>query len=202
MKKLNQLLIIEADDDAPPLLPQFPFLPSFSERAPVVLSLKQVSDATVALSFHFIMLHSRLTTMHHFRQFVELYTSFPYSSIVIVSPQQDEELGLLALEAGAEDCIKSGQLTPAFMSKAVITSLRRNRAEYEVSQYRTQLLACLQNTPNVAVQWYNSKSEVLFWNKASEAIFGWTAEEAMGKRLQELINAPASEALWLYKMQH
>ncbi len=45
--------------------------------------------------------------------------------------------------------------------------------------------------PNVAVQGYNSKREVIFWNKTSENIYGYTEHEAVGQKLEDLI-IPAS----------
>jgi PAS domain S-box-containing protein len=41
--------------------------------------------------------------------------------------------------------------------------------------------------PNVAVQGYNEKRAVIYWNKASEIIYGYTKEEALGKQLEDLI---------------
>jgi len=44
-----------------------------------------------------------------------------------------------------------------------------------------------ERTTNIAVQGYNRFHEVIFWNKASEDLYGFTAAEAMGKKLEELI---------------
>lgn len=140
--------------------------------------------------------------MLHLQQFIELHSAFNNSSIIIVGDKHDEDICLLALEAGAEDCINKTHLAPAFMRKAVLLSLRRHRTEKELSQNREQLLACIQNTPNLAVQWYNSRGEVLFWNKISERIFGWKAEEAMGKTIDELIVVSENREFWLHKIQH
>jgi diguanylate cyclase (GGDEF)-like protein/PAS domain S-box-containing protein len=40
---------------------------------------------------------------------------------------------------------------------------------------------------NIAVQGYDEDRNVIYWNNASERIYGYTAEEAMGKDLIELI---------------
>lgn len=44
-----------------------------------------------------------------------------------------------------------------------------------------------ETTRNIAVQGYNRYHEVIFWNKASEDLYGFTAQEAMGKKLEDLI---------------
>ena len=50
-----------------------------------------------------------------------------------------------------------------------------------------RLSATLENAPNVAVQWFDRDGHVLYWNHASEIIFGWTVAESMGKTLDQLI---------------
>ncbi|HTF95954.1 MAG TPA: EAL domain-containing protein [Cellvibrio sp.] len=44
-----------------------------------------------------------------------------------------------------------------------------------------------ETTRNIAVQGYNRFHEVIFWNKASEDLYGFSAAEAMGKKLENLI---------------
>ena len=61
--------------------------------------------------------------------------------------------------------------------------------ELRISEER--LLATLNQTPNVAVQWYDSKGRVLMWNKASEAVYGYSAAEAVGKTIDQLFYTPA-----------
>ncbi len=76
-----------------------------------------------------------------------------------------------------------------------ITELKK--AEEKLKRREAQLAASIENTPNVAVQWYNSKGRVMYWNHASELIFGWSSVEAMGKTLDELIQTPEESALFL-----
>ncbi len=44
-----------------------------------------------------------------------------------------------------------------------------------------------ETTTNIAVQGYNRFHEVIFWNKASEELYGFKASEAMGQKLEDLI---------------
>lgn len=69
---------------------------------------------------------------------------------------------------------------------------RKNEAALRSSEER--LRACIDNTPNVAVQWYDEAGKVLYWNAASEKIFGWTQAEAVGKSLDQLIQTPDEAA--------
>ena len=73
----------------------------------------------------------------------------------------------------------------------------RKKAEEDLRLSRAQLLANLENTPNVAVQWYDEQGRVLYWNRASEALYGWKPGEANGKTLDELILSPEEAAEFL-----
>lgn len=196
-------MIIEADASLEPLLNQFAsLLNSFSHAPVTVQSLPVATKTNIASAPHLVLFHSNLSSIDHLQQFISLHAAFPYSTIIIVSDMQDEELCLLALEAGADDSIETNQLTFSYLRKATLLSLRYSRIEKELSQSHEQLLACIQNTPNVAVQWYNSKGEVLFWNGASERIFGWKTEEAVGKTIDQLIMTPEDKEFWLHKIRH
>ncbi len=41
--------------------------------------------------------------------------------------------------------------------------------------------------PMISIQGYNTRREVIFWNKASEDLYGYTSEEALGRKLEDLI---------------
>ena len=57
-------------------------------------------------------------------------------------------------------------------------SIDRGRAKTA----RQQITATLENAPHVAVQWYDADGRILYWNSASERLYGWTAGDALGKR--------------------
>ena len=62
-----------------------------------------------------------------------------------------------------------------------VTELRRKIAEFA---------AVIEQTPLVAVQGFDRNCVLTHWNKASENLFGYTAERAIGSRLQDLILEP------------
>ena len=68
---------------------------------------------------------------------------------------------------------------------------RAGDAEEALRRSEARLAACIQITPHVAIQWYDAAGRVVFWNHASERVFGFSAEEARGKTLAELIHTPA-----------
>lgn len=73
----------------------------------------------------------------------------------------------------------------------------RKEAERKLARSEAQLRANLDHTPNVAIQWYDADGRVTYWNPASERLFGWRAEEAIGKTLDTLIFGPEEAAEFL-----
>ncbi len=62
---------------------------------------------------------------------------------------------------------------------------KQMRINLEESEKR--LLAVFDSVESVSIQGYNKKRQVVCWNKASEKLYGYRAEEAMGRRLEDLI---------------
>ncbi len=66
---------------------------------------------------------------------------------------------------------------------------KRQKAEKALAQKITQLKANLENTPNVGIQWFDEDGRIIYWNRASEKIFGASAEQVMGKKITDLVDA-------------
>ena len=66
-----------------------------------------------------------------------------------------------------------------------ITEQKQAQQLVQQSEYRfRELIDCL---PTVAVQGYDQNRRVIYWNDASVALYGFSKEEAIGKKLEELI---------------
>ena len=64
-------------------------------------------------------------------------------------------------------------------------AIRRRESALKESEQR--LLATLENTPNVAIQWFDAAGQIVYWSKSSETLYGVTAENAIGRTLENLI---------------
>ena len=98
---------------------------------------------------------------------------------VRVQEEGQDELGQLArifngMAARLEDLVEN-------LEKKVV----RRTVELSESEERFRLL--IDDLPRIAVQGYDSKTNIIFWNRGSEMIYGYTAEEAFGRKLEDLI---------------
>lgn len=63
----------------------------------------------------------------------------------------------------------------------------RALAEQRLLQSEAQFRQVFENTPAIGVQGYDKNRNVIFWNAASEKIYGYSSDEALGKKLEDLI---------------
>ena len=85
---------------------------------------------------------------------------------------------------------------PVSMRGVLVDVSARKRAEEELRASEKRLNAIIENAPSVAIQGFDSTGRVIFWNRAATSIFGWTAEEAIGKTLGELMLDAQGEQEW------
>ena len=70
-------------------------------------------------------------------------------------------------------------------NKRALEALRH--AQLELGEAYSQLAAIIELAPAVAIQGYDENGAVKFWNRASEVMYGFSAEEALGKRLHAFL---------------
>ena len=113
----------------------------------------------------------------------------------------------VVLNFDADSVDKGGQVRPVSLS-AVLTDLagephilsyivdlgarRRIEEALRASEYRFRTL--FEEIRNIAVQGYDATRKVIFWNRASTEFYGYSAEEALGRPLEDLIIPEALRA--------
>jgi len=66
--------------------------------------------------------------------------------------------------------------------------------EEAIKDSETRFRSLVENIHNIAVYGCNEKREVIYWNKACEIFYRFSAAEVLGKQIEELIFADASKA--------
>lgn len=70
------------------------------------------------------------------------------------------------------------------------TLAERHQAQAALAESEERFRLLLQYVPAVAVQGYGADGTTQYWNEASERLYGYTAAEALGKNLIDLIIPP------------
>ncbi len=68
-----------------------------------------------------------------------------------------------------------------------------NHLYKEVETAKTGLKSTLDNATSIAIQGFNIKSEVVYWNRYSEKLFGYTEKNVKGKALKGIIFSEKDE---------
>ncbi len=71
--------------------------------------------------------------------------------------------------------------------------IEENLQQLAASEVRFRSL--FEETPNIPVQGYDRGHRVIYWNRASELMYGYSKTEALGRRLEELIIPPPLQDL-------
>lgn len=69
-----------------------------------------------------------------------------------------------------------------------ITERRRTHEALQESEKRLRFL--FEEIPHIAVQGYNANHEVIFWNRASEQLYSYSRNDAIGRKIEELLAPP------------
>lgn len=92
------------------------------------------------------------------------------------------------------------------MSRSPQHDFEQVRRQYLESEQRFRAL--LESLPKVAVQGYDRERRVIYWNEASTHLYGYSADEAWGQRLEDLIipqqmrdKVIAEHRAWIWKGQ-
>ena len=68
--------------------------------------------------------------------------------------------------------------------------MQRKMAENSLRESERRFRLLLEDVASVPVQGYDAGREVVFWNSASERLYGYSRDEALGKKLEDLIIPP------------
>ncbi len=103
------------------------------------------------------------------------------SPIILLTGKGDREIDIEAMKAGAADYLEKSQLTAPLLERSVRYAIERKRAEQKIREQ-----AALLDVATDAIFVHNFENIILFWNKAAERLYGWQAEDAIGKKISEL----------------
>ncbi len=132
-----------------------------------------------------------LPTMDGFKVIEEARKLAPNLPCIVVSGQIGEEAAVEALHAGAKDFVNKSRL--ARLLPAIERELNASRSRARAHETRAELQSAEERVRAITsaaldgIVMIDPEGRISFWNQAAERIFGFTALEAIGADLHDLI---------------
>ena len=83
--------------------------------------------------------------------------------------------------------VVNGQATVVFLARDIS---ERVEAESALRESELRFRSLLRDIPSISVQGYRQDGTTTYWNNASEALYGYSEQEALGKSLLDLVIPP------------
>ena len=188
---LNILLVEDNPEDA--LLIR-EYLHSKGARFDVHVSerLDEGIEALARRPFHVVLLDLALPDSTGLETFARMHLVAGAIPIVVLTAMDDEEVGLRAVQAGAEDYLVKGQIHGTLLWRSLRYAVERRRATRRI-EFQAQLLEQV----GQAVVAVDTEGLIQYWNAAATGLFGWTPDEVIGMPLRMIVpieEGPEGEA--------
>jgi two-component system cell cycle sensor histidine kinase/response regulator CckA len=119
--------------------------------------------------------------------------------VVMITGQGNERIAAQAIQRGATDyLLKSGDYLaslPALIRKTIRAHELKQSVQRSLEQIRYQALL-LNNVRDAVVVW-DMAERITFWNPAAAALFGWSADERLGRPVSQIYLHTFSPAITL-----
>ncbi len=119
----------------------------------------------------------------------------PLTPVIIFTGSINEDTAVDCMKAGAANYIIKENIKRLGM--AVVHALEekkvrieRDQKEKDLQESENRFRTTLQEVPTVAVQGYTMDGTTSYWNSASEKLYGYSSQEAIGRNLLDLIIPP------------
>ncbi len=114
----------------------------------------------------------------------------PEVPVVVLTGLDSDEVGLAALQAGAQDYLVKGRHDAAALGRAVLFALeraQRQRAEHRQDELAQQLHLLLEASAE-GICWLDPDGVCTFVNRAAAELFGWDAAALTGQQLHDSVH--------------
>ncbi len=106
--------------------------------------------------------------------------------IIVMTGLNDEETGLAAIEHGAEDYLIKGEVNTGQLIRSIRYAIERKRSESAVRESEARYRELVHNANSAIIRW-KSDGTLTFFNEYAQNLFGYTAEEVIGKHVSIIV---------------
>ncbi|PSB16614.1 PAS domain S-box protein [Phormidesmis priestleyi ULC007] len=187
---INVLLVEDSPADVRLLLEFLKEVPTNPFQVTQCDRLETALNNLTESRFDIILLDLTLPDSMGLETLVNIHRRVPAIPVVILTGLDDEVITLRAMQEGAQDYLVKGQVTGDLLARSMRYAIERQRAEQKIRQQ-----AALLDITTDAILVRDLSHRIVYWNKGAERLFGWHAEEAIGKNANQLLYRKSSPQL-------
>jgi two-component system NarL family sensor kinase len=108
----------------------------------------------------------------------------PAVPVVVLSGGTDEQFAVEAVHGGAQDYLVKGSYSRDLLTRSLRYAIERRRTQETLSEQAERLTYHVENSPLAMVEW-GPDLRIIRWSHEAERLFGWKAEEVLGKGMDD-----------------
>ncbi|MGQ9600416.1 MAG: GAF domain-containing protein, partial [Anaerolineae bacterium] len=147
--------------------------------------LGQALDRLAKESFDLVLLDLTLPNSQGLSTLHQILDVVPDLPVVIISGMRGRQLALTAVEAGAQDYLIKGQITPDSLPRTLQYAIARKRDQKELREREAQYRALVESTPCLICA-LAPNGDTLFVNPYVLAVTGYSPEELIDRNWWDL----------------
>ncbi len=207
-QSINVLLVEDSPADVRLLLEFLKEVPTNPFQVTQCDRLESALNNLIETRFDIILLDLTLPDSTGLETLVTIHHQVPAIPVVILTGLDDEIITLRAMQEGAQDYLVKGQVTGDLLVRSLRYAIERQRAEQKIREQ-----AALLDITTDAILVRDLNHQIIYWNKGAERLFGWEANDAIGKNVNQLfyqkpshhlkpaIDAVINQGEWLGELQ-
>ena len=183
------LLVEDSPGDAELIVDQLETLPNPALQVEHVVNLQQASAHLQQRPFDIVLLDLNLPDGSGLHCVQVIRNEAAAVPIVVLTGLDDDALALQCITAGAQDYLTKHALHAQTLGRAISHALARAQAaaeERRADELQARLAAIVDSSYDAIVS-STTGGTVTSWNRGAERIFGFSALEAVGRPVREVI---------------
>jgi PAS domain S-box-containing protein/diguanylate cyclase (GGDEF)-like protein len=128
-----------------------------------------------------VLLDLKLPDSQGIGTFDRVYAQAPRVPVIVLTVTDNDAMAVGAVKKGAQDYLVKDQVDVKVLVQAIRYSIERKRVEGDLKETNIFLRNILDSSSSISIISNDLEGKILFWNKGAENMFGYRAEEVVGR---------------------